>query len=339
MIKLYSSSMEYLGVIPASFHLQVTEELSTGYRVAQFQLPYSFGLLKEEMKVEINDYMYVIKEVNMEDDNLYSIFCKPYFGKLLSKQIDVLSGYGMGLATSLNQVLADTGWTAKFNDRIAGAYTLELREKTAYDAIVYLRDLFNCEMYFDTKAKVIEIWNTRGIFRETFFFNEASLRYCKVQSDTYDLVTRLIPIGKNGVTINMVNNGCLWLEDHTYTDEVITGYYVNTKVENADDLKNLAEYKLKDTCIPHSTYKIALCQLDENVGVGDYIRIIDEIKGVDRTERVKKVVRASDPDKGYVEVGKPAILFDDIYKQFTTAQNGVVSDVLRNLTELNKGVY
>lgn len=331
--------MEFLGAIPASFNLQVTEELSTGYRVAQFQLPYSIGLLKEEMKIEIDDYMYVIKEVNMEDDNLYSIFCKPYFGKLLSKQIDVLSGYGMNLASALATVLDETGWEAIFEERVVGAYTIEIREKTAYDAIVYLRSLFNCEMYFDTKAKKLHIWNDRGSFIDTFFFNEASLRYCKVQSDTYDLITRLIPIGKDGITINMVNNGCLWLEDHSYTDEIITGYYVNTKVENADDLKNIAEYKLKDVCIPHSTYKIALCQLDENVGVGDRIRIIDEIKGVDRTERVRKVVSASDPDKGYVEVGQPAVLFDNIYKQFTTAQSGVVDDVLRNLTELNKGVY
>lgn len=339
MIKLYSSSMEFLGATAAYFNLQITEELVTGYKIAQFQLPYSSNLLKEEMKVEIDNYMYVIKEVNMEREDYYSAFCKPYFGKLCGKKVDVLSGYSMSLASCMDSVLEDTDWVAIFEERIAGSYTIELRQKTALEAVQYLKNLFNVEMYFDTKAKAIFITNQRGIYRDTFFFNEASLRYCKVQSNTYDLITRLIPVGKNGVTINMVNNGCLWLEDHRYTDEVITGYYVNTKVENADDLKNIAEYKLKDAAIPHSTYKIAVSQLDAHIGVGDQIRVIDEIKGVDKIERVKKVVTyPQSPDKSYVEVGKPAILFDDIYKQFTDAQGSVDEDVLRNLTELNKGI-
>ena len=243
MLKLYDKQMNFIKTIAEYSELQITEELNTGYKVAQFQLPYEVGLVQEEQKIEINDYLYVVKEVNMEDNDYYEVFCKPYWGKLLGKHIDSLTGYSYSLQVCLDEVLAETDWTYKFEQAVSGVYTVNIERKSALDAIAALKQLYNVDFAFDTKNKVIHIWNTRGEYKETFFFNETNLRQCKVQSNTYDLITRLIPIGKNGAAINLVN-GSMWVENYDYTDEVIVGYWVNSSVENADDLLKLDSFFL-----------------------------------------------------------------------------------------------
>jgi len=57
MLKLYDKQMNFIKTIAEYSELQITEELNTGYKVAQFQLPYEVGLVQEEQKIEINDYL------------------------------------------------------------------------------------------------------------------------------------------------------------------------------------------------------------------------------------------------------------------------------------------
>ena len=146
----------------------------------------------------------------------------------------------------------------------------------------------------------------------------------------------MIPIGKNGAAINLVN-GSMWVENYDYTDEVIVGYWVNSSVENADDLLKLAQDKIDIYSKPQTTYKINITALHSSLAVGDKIRVIDEIKGVDRVERVAKIVYyPTREEESYVELGNPLTSFDNIYKSMQEAQKAVNEDTLRNLTEINK---
>jgi len=336
LIKLYDKQMNFIRTIVEAKDLQITEELETGYKIAQFQLPYSVGFIQEEQKIEIDNYIYVVKEINMEDVDYYEVYCKPYFSGLLGKHIDSLTGYSYSLSTALAEVLEDTGWTYQFMEDIIGVYTLNIERSSALDAVSALGDLFDVDFAFDTKEKIIKVWNKRGSFVETFLFNETTLRECQVQSSTYDLITRLIPIGKDGITITAIN-GSSWLEDYSYTDEVIVGYWVQTGISNKDDLYKLAQDKIEDCSKPQITYKIKAIALNSLVSVGDSIRIIDEIKGIDKIERIAKTVTYPDKqEESYVELGNPITSFDDIYKSLEAAQEIVNKDTLRNLTELNK---
>lgn len=337
MLKLYDKKMNFIKTIADYQELQITEELETGYKIAQFHLPYEVGLVQEEQKIEIDEYMYVVKEVNMEENDYYEVYCKPYFGKLLSKHIDSLTGYAYSLAYCLKEVLDETDWGYQLEEPITGSYTVNIERMSALDAISNLKGLYNVDFAFDTKSKIIRVWNKRGDYKETFFFNETNLRQCKVQSNTYDLITRLIPIGKDGATINLVNNNCTWVEDYSYTDEVIVGYWVNSSVKNSDDLLKLAKDKIDIYSKPQTTYKINVTALHSSLSVGDSIRIIDEIKGVDRIERIAKIVYfPQKQEESFIECGNPLVSFDDIYKSLEEAQKVVNKDTLRNLTELNK---
>jgi hypothetical protein len=160
MLKLYDKQMNFIKTIAEYNELQITEELNTGYKVAQFQLPYEVGLVQEEQKIEINDYLYVIKEVNMEDNDYYEVFCKPYWGKLLGKHIDSLTGYSYSLQTCLDEVLAETDWTYKFEQAVSGVYTVKIERKSALDAIAaFFFKIIDDDLFlttpWETRAKII----------------------------------------------------------------------------------------------------------------------------------------------------------------------------------------
>lgn len=339
MVRLYDKNMKYINVIPYIKDLKITEELRTGYKTAQFLAPFSIGLITEEQKIEIDNYIYVIKEVNMEQPDLYSVYCKPYFSDLLKKSVDYLTGYGMTFDDVMNELLYDTEWT--YTGCIIGAHTININNKTVLESLEIISDLYNCFFKYNTKEKTIAAipMESQDEPELSFTLTAANIQHCRVQSDTYDLVTKLIPIGKNLTTVQMVNDNSLAIENHQYTDEIIVGYYINSKIENADDLLQVATRKLDEISRPHASYKIYLNQFSVNLAIGDKIRIIDSIKGIDVIAYVKKIVRfPNENEQSYVELGDTFVSFDDIYKSFTSIQDSINVETLKNLTVLNKNM-
>lgn len=273
----------------------------------------------------------------MEKPDYYEVWAKPYLGALMSKHIDSLVGYSRTWEESIEEVLAETGWSLQCEDFISGTFTLDLQRKTAFEAIESLKALFSVDVFYDTYNKAVVSWNKRGSNNGILLIDSNNLRSCRCQSNTYDLVTRLIPIGKDEATINMVNDRCLWVEDFSYTDEIITGYWVVSGVENADDLLDLAREKIKDLSQPKTSYKVQLTQFNLPIACGDTVKVVDSIKGLNQEKRVMKV--AIDPDnidRSYAELGSLQVSFDQVYKELKEAQQIVNEDTLRNLSALNK---
>lgn len=338
VFKWYDKDMTYLRAISEYKGLRITEELETGFKAAQFSIPYDVFVC-EEQKLEIDDYLYVIKEVNMEGSSLYNVYCQPYFGKLLSKHIDSITGYNMAFPNIMETILEATDWTCVTAPDLTGSFQLNLHRQVALDAIKAVANLFQAELYYDTKNKIIYAYNKRGQTGKSILLDGSNLRQkrCQVQSNTYDLVTRLIPIGKKDVTINLVNNGQLWVENFDYTTEVITGYYVDSSCENADDLLKIAKAKVAKTGLPQTTYKLYLADLALDLELGDSVRVIDNTRHIDVVKRVeKKVTYPYQPENSYVELGSPQVSFDKIYKDLKSAQKIVNEDTLRTINELLK---
>ena len=337
MIKLYDKNMKYIKSFTSYKDLKITEELKTGYKVAQFSVPYSIASIQEEQKIEINGYLYVIKEVNMEDEEFYSVYAKPYFSSLVNKSIDNYSRYGITFSEVMNSLLAETDWT--FRGNALGAFTVNIQNKTLLEALSFVSELYNCYFIYQTKEKVIEVIdkNVDKDLKATFTITPSKLRSCQVQSNTYDLVTRLIPIGKDQITIQNVNGNCLYLDNHQYTDEIIVGYYVDGHCANADDLMITAKAKLDEISKPRTTYKIQISEFNTELKIGDKIRIINDIKKIDEELYIKKTVLFPETiEESYIELGAEMVSFDDIYKEFKDIQDSINKDTLRNLTELNK---
>lgn len=321
LIKVYDKNMNYLRITSDYKDLCIIQELETGYKTAQLSLPYSL-LIQEEQKLEIDGYLYVVKELDMEDPGLYSIYCKPYFGSLAGKHIESLNGTGMTLQSIMTKIVSGTDWTWGVDRELNTALQLDLEHLTAIEAIRTIADLARADVYFDTKEKIVYLMDKDTRIVNTFIANPANMYKCKVQSHTYDLITRLIPLGKDELDIRGVNGGRAWIENHDYTDEVIVGYYVNEDVENALDLFKVAQAKLYDLSVPRTTYRIALSEMPKEISVGDKVRIMDKFRGINDLKKISKlVVYPASPQDSYVELGEEIVAFDKIYRDFESVQN------------------
>lgn len=336
IIKWFDKDMTFLKSFDNYQEAIITQELQTGYKTVQLLIPYSLGMFQEEQKIELDNYLYVIKEVNTNNSNYYEAYCKPYFSDLLSKSIDNLAGYNMVLNDCLQMVFEGTEWTYRIEDSIAGSYTINIQNKTALDALASLKQLYQFSYFFDTKNKIVIFWKNKRNVATVLAIDSTNLRNCLSQSNTYSLVTRLIPIGKDGVTIHRVNNNSPWVEDFSYTNEIITGYWVSSSTKNIADLLTLAQAKIADLAKPQISYKIKLTELSEAIQVGDSIHVIDKIKNINSIVQVQKVVKyLNNKNQSYLEAGALLPSFDNIYNDFKDAQKHVNENTLQNLTELN----
>lgn len=331
ILKLYDINNLYLRTINAK-ELKITETLNLGYKVAQFKLPLAEGIIKEEQKVIIDNYLYIIKEVNINNNNFYDIYCKPYFGTLNNKYLFQLNIANGDLETYLDQLLASTDWTYKINTNVSGLLSFSLNNCIILEALNNIFELFNVEVFYDTLNKIIYIWQPKGSYKTNFIFNEATLTECKVQSHTYDLITRIIPLGKDKITIADVNNGTVYLDNNTYTNEIIPAFYINDTITSSYNLKQIAMNHLNKLSTPYTNYIIKLSSFDINLEIGDTIRIIDTFKDIDDLIRISKIVYYPDqPELSYIEVGQPQILFNNIYKTFNTQYKAFANNLYNQL--------
>jgi phage minor structural protein len=139
---------------------------------------------------------------------------------------------------------------------------------------------FEQDLWFDTKNKVLRVYDRMGSEFGAFYSNELRLKRLIKQSSTYDYFTVLHPFGKDGLTIGLINNNRNFLEDFTYSNKYIEKYYVDEEIEAVEVLKAKAEKLLADNCMPKASYKLQLSELGEGVQLGDTIHLVDKLKKI-----------------------------------------------------------
>ena len=71
---------------------------------------------------------------------------------------------------------------------------------------------------FDSLNKGISVYEKYGEDRGAYFIERLNLKRLQVQSNSYDFATRLIPIGKDGLMLNI--DGKNYVENHQYSKKV-----------------------------------------------------------------------------------------------------------------------
>ena len=100
----------------------------------------------------------------------------------------------------MNLALAGTGWTIGSCD-VAKKRTVRKDNCTAYDVMQEIQSTYGCEMSFDAINKKVYIYQQMGTDKDAYFIDQLNLKSVNQQRNSYDYVTRLIPIGKDGLDI------------------------------------------------------------------------------------------------------------------------------------------
>ena len=185
---------------------------------------------------------------------------------------------------------------------------------------------FNVEFTFDTYNKIVYIVDRVGNDCGTYFINDLNLKQLNIDTHTHKYITRVIPIGKDGLQITSVHGGKNYLENKTYCDKNIYGIWQSDKHDDPAKLKADAQRFLDEMAVPYETYEVlvddlyALKGYDEfRYGLGDIVTIIDGDTEIKIKQRViQRTYNLQEPDKDTIHIANKDMSFEDYYKRLQT---------------------
>src|SRR5699024_2137160 len=216
MLKLYNVNKEKIEGLTKYKDLVRKRDLKKGEDTLSFSYPKSLSRnIKEECYIETKFNFYVIKEIDNSDKDWINVVAKVNTEDLKSKTFPHFEMVNSYLKDTLNLALAGTEWTIGHNN-IVKRRTVRVSNKTPLEVIDEIRKVYRAEIFFDAINKKVNVYEQLGEDKGDFFMEDINLKSLNISSDSYDYVTRLIPLGKDGLTIEEINNGKKYVENYQY---------------------------------------------------------------------------------------------------------------------------
>ena len=301
MLKLLDDSGEMVALLTQLKDYCIESDLATADKLISFKVPKSSisqNLLKQEFFLLSESDEYVIKEINTSDDDFFEVYGKLSLDSLRGKSYLTYETESDLLDTVLTDITAGTGWTYQLVDGNTKLRTLKLTNVTVYQIVLECCLVYGCEVWFDTLNKTIRFYTQRGLDRGAYVTSELNLRDSEVQSDTYDLITRLYPYGKDGLTIESVNGGLQYIDNTQFTSKVIEYKWLDDLYTNAQALYDDAVTILDELSKPRLAFRVDVLNLASirpeysilDFQLGDWVRIFDKSNQFMDTQRIVRLV-------------------------------------------------
>ena len=359
MIIIADDNYAQLGVLPSAQDIKRTRDI-TGTDTLEFNyamfnvvdseevLDEMVATLKPQNHILTADQVYVIKEVNPSDDNILEVECEVDTEDLKSLYNNAFVRTNVLITEIANNALVGSGWTV--NTDVTKLRSLAMTNSTALDILKKLAETYMCDLQFDAKNKIVNFLNSMGTSKGTFFNDKLNLVALNIKQDTHDFCTRLIPVGQNDMYINDVNGGLPYVENHQYTDQIITAYWSAGQYTDANALKEDAVAKLAILSQPQVTFDATVLDLariselnpdfedfsELSYNIGDTVTIMDSKKEIGQTVRIIQTVEYMDkPEQNTVQFDSMYQLMEDLFEKslhttetvdsITTTDGGSVS--------------
>lgn len=286
-------------------------------------------------KIELEDYIitktdeYVIKQINDSDNNFYDIIAKLNIDALEGNAIQKFETVEQTALNAANLAIAGTGWTCECD--IKKKRTVRMTNSSSWDILKKIADTFRLEMTIDSLNKKIIYKEKIGEDKGCYFSDQLNLVSLSSQSNTTNFYTRILPIGKDGLTIESVNNGSKFLENHTYSDKNKTYIWKDERYTIPESLKEDATAKLEELACPYISYSCKLIDLDNSCDVGDVITIINKQKHTRIKQRIVKLKHYPDnPADDTCEISNLKLSFSSYVQKYNNT-----TDTVDNITNDN----
>ncbi|MCL6561094.1 MAG: phage tail protein, partial [Firmicutes bacterium] len=207
---------------------------------------------------------------------------------IISGGSDLSGGrYPVGSAAhALYAILQGTGWSVGTVD-VEGTHDLETEKISVLENINKIQEIWGGYLVWDSINKTVSLRSEAAWAPYTGY----QVRYAKnlkgiTRTSDFDIITKLYPFGENDLNIGSVNSGQIYLENHSYTDEVLEGIWVNQDIADPTELKTEAEKYLAKVCKPRHNYRVKQVDLrllsgyqHEDFDLGHLVDVIDEELG------------------------------------------------------------
>lgn len=217
----------------------------------------NYQLIQEESSIQENSgspINYLVKAIDGGKDTA-SVKCQidlDEWKSTITIGYDSESNSCAGIIRSVRP----SGWTVIDNTSLTYLRTIHLDSATPYDVLQQCRSTFSGVTYrFDNVAKTITLidMNTAQNIG-AFVTRELNLKQNNYKGKSTGFVTRLYAYGKNNLSFAAINSGKPYVDNNTYSNRIICGYWKDERYTVAENLKAAAEERLKSLALPQRSY-------------------------------------------------------------------------------------
>ena len=331
-LKCYNPSNKPLGFLNNVFDLKITKEIN-GMEELSFFVPINSPEAKmlqlEGYIVPDGEQIFVIREMNTHGKDI-EVYCMLAIENLYGYCWSEIARQGVNLVEAFEYVLKYTGW--KFVNRTttpARTRDIYIQNQTVWEALKVLCEVYFIEMTVDTHTHTITAYDSVGTDNGVFFISDLNLVNFRKDTNTHKLITRLIPIGKDGLTIKSVNGGKEYIDNNTYSDKLLYGLWMQSAYTNPTQLKEDATNWLAEYAKPYITYNVDIIDLYRQNGnqlfkfnVGDGVTILDKVSEEKVSQRVVRMeIYPHDATKNNIELSNKGKTFSDYFQMIQLMQN------------------
>lgn len=322
MIQLFDKNKRKIAGLIEYENLCIESILESGDKTLSFSYS-TFSKFHDEIEEETyirtkNDEYVVKAKLANSKDNKTTFTCKLNIEELEGNIFDRFETVEKNIIDSLNQAIVSTGWTINTeNCTNKKKRTIRITNCSSWTIIQKAKKLYGIEFKFDTLNKVIILYDRIGTDKGAYFIDSLNLRALQTQGNSYGFYTRIIPTGKNGLTIASVNCGKIYLENKQYSNKTLTYYWKDERYVKPESLKEDALEKLNIMSKPFKSYiasTINLAEMNEkyksilDYNLGDYIYLVSKKGKVKDKHRIVKTKEyPQDHSKDTVELANKAL--------------------------------
>lgn len=349
---VYDDNHNKIEFLPYFKDRSIVSVLSTGDKTLNFSYPIEKSKnLKEENYIRTESDEYVIKQTKTNDEYL-EVIATLNVEELEGVMWDSFKTTYKSISETLSLMLVGTRWTVGYCE-VTKKRTVEGIFKSVWELSQSCVTTYNCELEYDTINKKINVYDKRGSYKGVFMIDGVNMADLEIQSSSYDFYTRLIPIGKDGLSISDINGGKNYVENYQYSTKIKTTYWKDERYTVASDLLEDATIKLEEMSQPNKSYDVTLRDLAKlkkskyqlyEFNLGDIILLVSKTKNVRLKERIVKYTEyPENPENNKVELSTVKVSLEDIQKKFkdtTTTVNNITTAggeiSIDNTTALNE---
>lgn len=332
LIKVFDAD-RFQGTAVVVKDAKIDIDLSTGDKQLSFSTE-TANVIKEEYYIQTEEDEYVVKESDNQGNG--------YTDYIANLNLEGLDGtcwqdFVVEEATpnaAMAAAISGSGWTLSTSTPDVALWatrkrSFELTNTTTLKIIDKIKEAYLVEVVYNTLKKRVELSERQGVDKGTYFIEGFNLAKLQIKRDTNDLVTRVVPIGADNLTIEDVNNGLTYIENLQYSKKVKAVIWEDTNYTDAQALMEAATAYLAEASKPKVSYTVDILDLATMTGqynsvldfaIGDTVRIASIETELIDTQRIVKITQYPDtPEKNTCELANKVATFDDMQKAWDAA--------------------
>ena len=163
----------------------------------------------------------------------------------------------------MSYALAGTGWTVNGAGLVSAKRSFELSDVTPLDIVNKCTDktMYNVSFDIDNKNKILNVSVPSTVSNNVYFTDQLNLKDISFKGSSSNLVTRLYAYGKDGLSISEINDGKEYVDNHTYSDKIISAVWRDERYTIAGNLLADAKAKLEELAVPERSYECSVIDL------------------------------------------------------------------------------